>query len=105
MATLGQLRTALDSLREQVVQQRAGIRDAESRIEDTLADLGALLVPRRAWWTPTADFNPWLEEAERLVARITQLDHQIARAESGQRAAAAAAMLRLAARIARRDAA
>jgi len=103
MATLGQLRTALDSLREQVVQQRAGIRDAESRIEDTLADLGALLVPRRAWWTPTADFNPWLEEAERLVARITQLDRQIARAESGRRSAAAAAMLRLAARIARRD--
>lgn len=101
MATLGQLRVTLGSLREQVDQRQAGIREADSRIEDTLADLGALLVPRRAWWTPPGDFQPWLEEADQLVARIAQLDDQIARAEPGQRAAAS--MLRLAARIARRD--
>lgn len=103
MATLGQLRATLGSLREQVDQQQAGIREADLRIEDTLADLGALLVPRRDWWTPPAEFYPWLEEADHLVARIAQLDQQIARAESGQRAAAAAAVLGLAARIARRD--
>ena len=103
MATLGQLRTTLGNLREQVAQRQVGIRDADSRIEDTLADLGALLVPRRAWWTPSADFHPWLEEADRLVARITELDQKIAPAEPGQRAAAVAAMLRFAARIAGRD--
>ncbi|HKA48212.1 MAG TPA: hypothetical protein VKK19_01325 [Candidatus Dormibacteraeota bacterium] len=103
MATLGQLRTTLGNLREQVAQMQAGIRDADSRIEDALADLGALLVPRRAWWTPSTDFHPWLEEADRLVARITQLDQQIGRGEPGQRTAAAAAVLRLAGRITRRD--
>jgi len=105
MATLGQLRETLGSLRAQVDQRQAGIREADLRIEDTLADLGALLVPRRAWWTPPADFYPWLDEADQLVARIAQLDEQNAGAEPGPRAAAGAAMLRLVARIARRDSA
>ena len=66
MATLGQLHATLGDLREQVDQRQAGIREADVQIEDTLADLGA-------WWSPPAEFYPWLEEADRLVARILRM--------------------------------
>jgi hypothetical protein len=54
--------------------------------EDRLADAGALLVPRRAWWRCRPQLEAWLDEAERLAARVELLDGEIERAERERQA-------------------
>ena len=110
MATLDQIREALGRLRRQIDLQEGDARAATDHAEDVLADLGAVLVPRRAWWHPPAEFQPMLEEADRLVAQIAFRDEQIALHEEqlaqtapGRPPATVASLLALAARIARRD--
>ena len=103
MATIDQLRGALGTLRHQIQQQQDELREAGDKTEDALADLGALLVPRRGWWNPPTEFHPQLLEAERLVAQIALLDERIARAEPNRPPGAAATLLGVPARVARRD--
>lgn len=78
----------LDRLRDALREGLAGADDMareaaelELLAEDRLADAGALLVPRRAWWRCRPQLDPWLDEAERLAARVEQLDAEIERAE------------------------
>ena len=79
MATLDELRDAGRRERGERDHLAAQAAELEARAEDRLADAGAHLVPRGAWWRPQAEAAAWLATAERLVARITALDEQLAR--------------------------
>lgn len=102
-ATLEQLRHQQSIMRDHVREQLVNLRTAEALAEDRLADLSALLVPRRAWWSPPPELLPWLQEADRLVARITQLDLHIEAAVPRPAGTAGASLSRLIARVAGRD--
>jgi hypothetical protein len=74
---------AADELRDLRDRERASSErlarlasELDWQAEDRLATAGAYLVPRRAWWRPPAELEPWLAEAERLVARISALDER-----------------------------
>jgi hypothetical protein len=74
LVTLDELRAARHSQYERVqglAMEHAGLA---GHAEDRLADVGALLVPRRDWWPVPQELVPHLHEADRLVARIAQLD-------------------------------
>lgn len=82
---------SLDGLREALRAEQAAAdhmtREATGvtrRIEDRLADIGALLVPRRGWWRCRPQLAPWLDEAERLVDGISLLDAEIERVGARQ---------------------
>jgi hypothetical protein len=77
---LEQLRSARASLSDRSAEELARSRAASEQAEDGLADLGALLVPRRAWWSPPEELVPILEEADQLVALIEELDLRIEQA-------------------------
>jgi len=81
MAPLDELRDARDN--EQANGNHLAWQSAEleGQAEDRLADAGALMVPRRAWWEVRSELFPRVAEAERLVARVLLLDSQIARLE------------------------
>ena len=103
MASIDQLREAAGRLRRQIDLQQDEARVATDQAEDVLADLGALLVPRRAWWHPPAEFQPMLEEADRLVMQIAMHDEQIAEMTPGRTPTLVASLLALPARLTRRD--
>jgi len=73
LATLDEVRAAGYAQRERVDRLAYEDADLAGRAEDRLADVGALLVPRRAWWPVPPDLEPRLQEADQLVARIARL--------------------------------
>jgi hypothetical protein len=56
--------------------------ELDRHAEDSLADAGAMLVPRRASWQVPLELSPWMPEADRLVTRIATLDEHIARLDA-----------------------
>jgi hypothetical protein len=93
LATLEEVRGARHAQHERVhglATEHAGLA---GQAEDRFADVGALLVPRRAWWPVPPELEPRLQDADRLVARIAQLDGRSGWL-SRQRRAHAAALLR-----------
>lgn len=79
-----------DALREGLASADDMAREAaelELVVEDRLADAGAILVPRRAWWRCRPPLDPWLDEAERLAARVELLDAEIERAAQERQSA------------------
>lgn len=93
LTTLDELRAAGYARRERADWLAMEEADATSRVEDRLADAGALLVPRRAWWPVPPELHQHLEEADRLVATIARLDGRTGWL-SRQRRAQASARLR-----------
>ena len=81
MAPLDELRDARDNEQANANHLAWQSAELEGQAEDRLADAGALMVPRRAWWEVRPELLPWVAEAERLVARVLLLDSQIARLE------------------------
>lgn len=78
LAPIDELRRFRDRERASSEQLAAQAAELDARAEDRLALAGAHLVPRRAWWQPPAELEPWLAEADRLVARISALDERAA---------------------------
>jgi len=80
LVALAELRAARTA--EQAVVDRLAwqVEDMDRQVEDRLAEAGALLVPRRAWWEVPPGAVPHVAEAERLALRIAGLDQRIAAA-------------------------
>lgn len=97
MASLDQLSAALTALRAQLDRHLAEANEADALTADQMAALGALLVPRHAWWGPPVEFHASMLEADRLATRIARLDQEIARAPAG------GGLVALAARFSGRD--
>jgi hypothetical protein len=93
LATLDELRGVRHSQYERVNGLAAEHAGLAGYAEDRLADVGALLVPRREWWSVPPELGPSIHEADRLVARIAQLEGRTGWL-SRQRRARAAARLR-----------
>jgi hypothetical protein len=74
LATLEELHAARQARHERVSRLARQEADLAGRAEDGLADVGALLVPRRAWWPVPPELDPYLRDADRLVAGIARLD-------------------------------
>ena len=81
MAPLDELRDARDNEQANANHLAWQSVELEGQAEDRMADAGALMVPRRAWWEVRPELFPRVAEAERLVARVLLLDSQIARLE------------------------
>jgi hypothetical protein len=79
LAALDELRALRDRERASSGRLAALAAELDGQAEDHLAAGGAHLAPRRAWWRPPAEVEPWLAEADRLVARIAALDERAAR--------------------------
>ena len=77
LATLDELRDARETEQANADHLAWQAEDLDRQAEDRLADAGALLVPRRAWWRVPAELSPWLVDAERLVARVLLLDQRL----------------------------
>jgi hypothetical protein len=93
LITLDELHAAAHARRGRADLLAMGEAQAAADAEDRLADAGALLVPRRAWWPVPPELYPHIEEADRLVATISQLDGR-PDGSSLQRRAEASAHLR-----------
>jgi hypothetical protein len=93
LITLDELRAARQAQQERVSALARDEADLAGRAEDRLADVGALLAPRREWWPVPPALEPSLLEVDRLVARIAQLDGRTGWL-SRQRRAHASARLR-----------
>lgn len=78
LATLDEVREAKRAEQAKGDHLTARAAELEEHAEDRLAEAGALLVPRRAWWEAPAELSSTLSEAERLVAHISRLDERIA---------------------------
>jgi hypothetical protein len=74
LATLDELRAARQAEEERVRWLAHEEAELAGQAEDRLADVGALLVPRRARWPVPPALEPHLREADRLVAGIARLD-------------------------------
>lgn len=74
LATLDELHGARQAQYERVAGLATEHAGLAGHAEDRLADVGALLVPRRAWWPVPRELEPRLLDADRLVARIAKLD-------------------------------
>lgn len=92
LLTLDRLRDALRTEQASADRMTRESTQVAHALEDRLADIGALLVPRRAWWRCRPQLAPWLDEAERLVDGIAFLDAEIERL-SQQRQSPATAIL------------
>ena len=108
LAPLDDLHVARRAAQESVDRLEAQAADLEAGAEDRLADVGALLVPRRDWWPVPQELAPWLLEVDRLVARIERLDqsgvdaaHLMGRVRRYQRSRAVARLRQLLVGIAR----
>src|SRR5262252_8721282 len=93
LVTLEELRGVRHAQHERVNGLAAEHAGLAGYAEDRLADVGALLVPRREWWPVPPELGPRIHEADRLVARIAQLEGRTGWL-SRQRRAQAAARLR-----------
>lgn len=85
LATLDELRGARGRERAESDHLTAQAAELDADAEDRLADAGAHLVPRRAWWRVPAEVTPRVAEAERLVARVSALDERLARLQESGR--------------------
>jgi hypothetical protein len=95
LATLDELRAARQAEQERVSWLAAEEAELAGRAEDRLADVGALLVPRRAWWPVPPALEPRLHEADRLVAGIARLDGRTGWLSRQRRAQASARLRRI----------
>jgi hypothetical protein len=93
LGTLEELHAARQAQQERVHRLAADEAELAGQAEDRLADVGALLVPRRAWWPVPPALEPRLHEADRLAAGIARLDGRTGWL-SRQRRALASARLR-----------
>src|SRR5215472_11097960 len=84
IAPLDELRDARDNQQANANHLAWQSAELEGQAEARLADAGALMVPRRAWWGVRPELFPRVAEAERLVARFLLLDSQIARLQAPQ---------------------
>ncbi len=99
LATLDELREAHRAERANANHLNWQADELDELAEDRLADAGALLVPRRAWWRVPARLVPRMLAAELLVRLVALLDRWTARvppeaqwlARAGRRIRAAAA--------------
>jgi hypothetical protein len=74
LVTLQELHAAANAARQRADLLAWGETEAAASAEDRMADAGAILVPRRAWWPVPPELQPHMEEADRLVATIARLD-------------------------------
>ncbi|HYW22859.1 MAG TPA: hypothetical protein VE953_01770 [Terriglobales bacterium] len=74
LTTLDELRAARDAEQARVEEMARQQADVAGRAEDRLADVGAILVPRREWWPVPPALEQRLHDADQLVARIAQLE-------------------------------
>lgn len=74
LATLEELRGARQAQHERVARLARQEADLAGRAEDALADVGAILVPRRDWWPVPPELHPYLRDADGLVARIARIE-------------------------------
>jgi hypothetical protein len=79
---------ALDQVQETIRVEEAQasgvawrLAELEAESEDRMAEAGAFLVPRRAWWRVPPALTPWLIEADRLVTSIATME---GRGQSGR---------------------
>ena len=77
LATLDELRDARETEQANANHRAWQAAELDRQAEDRLADAGALLVPRRAWWRVPVELSPWLIEAERLAVRVLTLDERL----------------------------
>lgn len=95
LITLEDLRAARQAQQQHVDAMTLQEADLAGRAEDRLADVGAILVPRREWWPVPEALVPHLHEADRLVARIAQLDGRTGWLSRQRRARASARLRRV----------
>src|SRR5262249_37210349 len=77
LAILDELRDARETEQANAHHLARQAAELDTQAEDRLADAGAVMVPRRAWWRVPAGPSPPPVEAERLVLRVLALDERL----------------------------
>jgi hypothetical protein len=82
LASLDELHQARLTEQAELDQINWQVGQLDRHAEDSLAEAGAVLVPRRATWQVPLELSPWMPEADRLAGLIASLDERIARLDA-----------------------